>query len=53
MVIIQYEICIKESIKYSHKYVLNDVLNRHKYFIMKYVLKKALNTGINMYKMMP
>ena len=36
------------QIKYSIKYVLNDVLKGNKYSI-KYVLKKALNTVIHMY----
>ena len=39
---------IKESIKNSNKYVLNDVSNGNKCSI-KYVWKKALNTVINMY----
>ena len=41
----QYWICMKESIKYSNKYVLNDVLNGNECSI-KYVWKKASNTGI-------
>ena len=36
---------MKESIKYSNKYVLNDVLNGNECSI-KYVWKKASNTGI-------
>ena len=40
--------CIKERIKYSEKHVLNDVSNGHKHSI-RYVLKKALNTVINMF----
>ena len=40
--------CIKESIKYSNKCVLNDVSNGNKYSI-KYILKKELNSVINMY----
>ena len=40
--------CIQERIKYSNKYVLNDASNGNKYSI-KYVLKKELNTVINMY----
>ena len=39
---------IKESIKYSNKYVLQNVLNGNQCSI-KYVWKKALNTVIKMY----
>ena len=42
MVIVQYQICIKEIIEYSNKHVFNDVLNGNKYSI-KYILNKALN----------